>query len=116
MNNQYHIYWTKTAQRDLVKIIKYIQADHPKTASNIFEKIKEKTQELELFGERGRIIPELQIQGIMQYRELIIPPWRIMYRISMNTVYVLSVLDSRRNVEDILLERLISINNENPLP
>jgi len=116
MTNQYQIYWTKTAQSDLVKIIKYIQADSPNTATKIFENIKEKTQELALFAERGRIIPELQTQGIVQYRELIIPPWRIMYRISTNTIYVLSVLDSRRNVEDLLLERLISINNEKPLP
>jgi len=116
MNTPYQIYWTKTAQRDLIKIIKYIQADSPKAAANIFEKIKDKTQELALFGERGRIVPELQFQGVVQYRELIVPPWRIMYRISMNMIYVLSVLDSRRNLEDILLERLISINHENPLP
>ncbi|MDO8957925.1 MAG: type II toxin-antitoxin system RelE/ParE family toxin, partial [Deltaproteobacteria bacterium] len=58
--------------------------------------------------ERGRIIPELREQGIAQYRELIIPPWRMIYRISEKTVHVLSVLDSRQNIEDILLKRLIS--------
>jgi len=55
-------------------------------------------------------------QGVGHYRELIIPPWRVIYRFSGDTVYVLSVLDSRRNLEDVLLERLIRINNENPLP
>jgi hypothetical protein len=38
---------------------------------------------------------------------LIVPPWRIIYRISEMKVYVLSVLDARQNVEDILLKRLI---------
>ena len=35
--------------------------------------------------------------------ELIVPPWRILYRIAVKQVYVLSVLDSRQNIEDILL-------------
>jgi toxin ParE1/3/4 len=59
------------------------------------------------FPDRGRIVPEVQDQGITLYRELIVPPWRIIYRISEKAVYVLSVLDSRQNVEDILLKRLI---------
>jgi len=32
-----------------------------------------------------------------------------MYRVSEKTVYVLSVLDSRQNVEDILLRRLTGL-------
>ena len=55
-----------------------------------------------------RIIPELQLQGILQYRELIIFPWRVIYRISEKNIYILSVLDSRQNVEDILFQRLIN--------
>jgi len=54
------------------------------------------------------MVPELQNQGITLYRELIIGPWRVMYRVSEDSVYVLSVLDSRQNVEDILLQRLIA--------
>lgn len=57
--------------------------------------------------DRGRIVPELHDQGINIYREISVPPWRIIYRISDSTVYVLSVIDSRRNVEDILLNRFI---------
>jgi toxin ParE1/3/4 len=45
----------------------------------------------------------------MQYRELIIVPWRIIYRVAENKIYVLSVLDSRQNVEDILLKRLTGL-------
>jgi hypothetical protein len=52
-------------------------------------------------------VPELEDQGILLYRELIIPSWRIIYRISEMKVCVLSVLDARQNVEDILLKKLI---------
>ena len=64
--------------------------------------------DLYLLPNRGRLVPELKDQGILQYRELIHPPWRIIYRISENKVYVLSVLDARRNIEDILLKRLLN--------
>lgn len=89
-------------------IIEYIADDNPANALRIFQQIKEKASSLYSFPERGRIIPELREQGISQYRELIIPPWRMIYRISEKTVHVLSVLDSRQNIEDILLKRLIS--------
>ena len=55
------------------------------------------------------IIPELQEHGVLQYRELVIPPWRAMYRIAGQSVLVLAVLDSRRNIEDILLGRLLNL-------
>jgi len=75
----------------------------------VFQKIKIKASSLYTIPERCHIVPELKDQGIMQYRELIVPPWRIMFRIAEMKVYVLSVLDSRRNIEDILLKRLVNI-------
>jgi plasmid stabilization system protein ParE len=94
-----------------VGIVEYIAADSPSNAFEIFKEIKQKATSLYTFPDRGRIVPELKDQGISLYRELIVPPWRIIYRMSEKNVYVLSVLDSRRNVEDILLKRLISLKS-----
>jgi len=110
MKKEYEIIWSETSEKDLITIIEYIAQDDSSVAYEKFKEIKEKTSGLHCFPNRGRIVPELQQQGIIQYRELIISPWRIIYRISENSVYVLSVLDSRQNVEDILLKRLISSN------
>jgi hypothetical protein len=52
-------------------------------------------------------VPELHQEGISVYRELVIAPWRLMYRIADGEVLVLSFIDSRRNVEDILLQRFL---------
>ncbi|HPJ41757.1 MAG TPA: type II toxin-antitoxin system RelE/ParE family toxin [Spirochaetota bacterium] len=41
------------------------------------------------------------------YRELIVVPWRIIYRIEEQKVYILAVIDSRRNFEDIILKRIM---------
>ena len=107
MNERYPVYWSKTAESDLLAIIRFIRDTSPQAAAKVFANIKDKTSDLVLFPERGRIVPELLAQGIGHYRELIISPWRVIYRFSGAAVYVLAVLDSRRNVEDVLLERLI---------
>ena len=107
MNQTYEIIWAVVAENDLKEIIKYIATDSPANALKILKRIKQKASSLYTLPERGRIVPDLQDQDILLYRELIIPPWRIIYRISEMKVYVLSVLDARQNVEDILLKRLI---------
>ena len=106
MNKKYEVIWSNVAENDLKRIIEYITDDSPTIALKILKNIKQKVSSLYDFPERGRIVPELRDQGILQYREIIISPWRILYRISETNVYVLSVLDSRRNIEDILLQRL----------
>ncbi|OGQ03911.1 MAG: plasmid stabilization protein [Deltaproteobacteria bacterium RBG_19FT_COMBO_46_12] len=108
MKKIYDVIWSETSEKDLMGIIEYIAGDSPSNAFEIFKKIKQKSSNLYTFPDKGRIVPELQDQGIILYRKLIVPPWRIIYRISEKAVYVLSVLDSRQNVEDILLKRLIS--------
>ncbi len=110
MTFRYEVIWGSSAESDLKRIIEYIAEDNPSDALKIFKTIKQKTSGLFTFPERGRIVPELRDHGILQYRELIVPPWRILYRISEKQVYVLSVLDSRQNIEDILLNRLIRSN------
>ena len=105
MNKKYDIVWSNIAENDLKNIVEYIAEDSPPNALKIFNRIKQKASSLYTFPERGRIVPELREQGILQYRELVISPWRIQYRISEKSVLVLSVLDSRRNIEDILLKR-----------
>jgi plasmid stabilization system protein ParE len=107
MNRSYEIAWARVAENDLKEIIDYIAIDSPANALKIFQKIKKKASSLYTMPERCCIVPELKDQGILQYRELIVPPWRIIFRIAEIKIYVLSVLDSRQNIEDVLLKRLI---------
>ena len=107
MNKKDKVEWAAIAEDDLKQIINYIAIDSPVNALRILAKIKKKATSLYTLPQRGRIIPELQGQGINNYRELIVDNWRIVYRVADVIVYVLSVIDSRQNVEDILLNRLI---------
>ena len=109
MEKKYEVIWAHVAEKDLIEIIEYIANDNPSQALEILKKIKGKAYSLYHTPKRGRIVPELQEQGILQYREFVIPPWRVIYRISEKHIYVLSVLDSRQNAEDILFKRFINL-------
>ncbi len=108
MTNRYKVIWSDTAELDLERIIEYIAIDSPSNALKVLTKIKKKSSTLYRYPERGRIVLELQEFNILQYREVTIEPWRVIYKIAGKNVFVVSVIDSRRNVEDILLDRLVN--------
>ena len=114
MTQSFTVHWSKIARKDLFLIIEYISLNNPAAAKRALQKIQEKAQQLSVYPERCRIVPELQRQGISDYRELISDHWRVIFKTNGNQVLVLSVIDSRRNLEDILLQRLLEINYENP--
>jgi toxin ParE1/3/4 len=109
MKQTYEVMWAENAQNDLRRIISYIAEDSMSRALQILRKITKSASRLHQTPMRGRVIPELQAQGVLQYRELIVSPWRIIYRISEHMVFVVSVLDSRQNIEDILFNRLLAM-------
>ena len=104
---EHNVEWSKEASEDLEQIIDYIALDSIDSAIKIFAKIKSRSEALVYFPQRGRVVPELKIFGILKYRELTISPWRIIYVIYRDEVNVLSVIDSRRDVKEILLERFL---------
>jgi len=107
MTESFEILWALVAERDLLGVIDFIADDDPGTALEILHKIEAGTSILDHSPSRGRIVPELLRHGISRYRETVIKPWRVIYRIEAKTVCVLSVIDGRRHVEDILLARLL---------
>lgn len=102
---KYKVLWTATARIDLEEIIEYIADDSLPSALKKYEKIKIAAQKLNNYPEQGRIIPELLKQNITKYREIIISPWRLMYKRENKIIYIMALIDGRRNIEDILLKR-----------
>jgi len=105
--NKYSVLWTKTAEQDLGNIIDYIAQDSLDRSLEILHTIRTYASALTSMPERGRIVPELKVHGISTYRELVISPWRMIYRTDGKNVIILTVIDGRRNLEDILLDRLL---------
>lgn len=105
MPRRYDVRWARTAEQDLEAIVDYIARDSASAALLILGKLRDAAATLSSTPHRGRVVPELQAQGITAYHELIVPPWRLIYRVGEREVYVLALFDSRRNLEDVLLER-----------
>ena len=57
--------------------------------------------------ERGAYPKELVLLGIREYREVFFKPYRIIYRILDKNVYVLLIVDGRRDMQLLLQRRLL---------
>lgn len=102
----YQVLWSDTAQQDLTEIVEYIAQDSVDDALLILHKLEANAALLVALPSRGRVVPELLHTGISQYRELISAPWRIVYKVTNNQVFIMAVLDSRRDLQTVLLNRL----------
>ncbi len=107
MEKSYRLLWTESAEEDLLNIIAHIKADSPKQAKIVFAKIRKHAASSNFFPLKGRVVPELQQEGITLYREVVVAPWRIIYKVGSDTVYIMAIIDSRQNMEDILLQKLL---------
>ena len=104
---RYAVEWAVTARDDLDEIIGYILARDPIDALKVLDKIESKAAALDRMPQRGRIVPELKFHGVTTFLEILVPPWRLIYRIDGKSVWVVSVVDGRRQLEDLLLERFL---------
>lgn len=99
---------TPRAKIDLIEIFEYIlNVDGIEQASSIHIFLEEKMNSLSTFPERGKYCPEFFQTDECQYRELDAYPWRIFYKRIDHTVVIVSVLDGRRDLGELLKERLL---------
>ena len=94
------------AQDDLNEIIEYYYSYSQNYVETTISEFEENVMSLQQHPKSGRIIPELERQGITQYRELIQGYYRIIYKISKDKIILLTVIDGRRNFEEIIIEKL----------
>jgi toxin ParE1/3/4 len=107
MPNTHKVIISKYAEEDIKEIINYYLTIDSAFAESLLSSFEARILELRAFPDRGRIVPELEKQGITNYRELIEGNYRIVYRVSPENVAILSMIDSRRNLEDLLLIKLM---------
>ena len=101
--------WSESAALDLKSIVLFIAQNSMQNAREAFAKIKKECLLLEKFPDLGKIPAELEDLQIGGYRELTINPWRVFYRKQAEQIVVLAVVDSRRDLEDALWNRLMRI-------
>jgi plasmid stabilization system protein ParE len=112
MPKKYFVKWAEPAREDINEIIDYISLTNPTYAVKILDKIEDHVKQLDMLPGKYRIVPELERYGYLLYREIIVDYWRIIYKIENDFVYIMLVIDSRRNLEDIILKKIISRDSE----
>ena len=94
------------ALQDFTSTIEYINArDGVDAAGAVGDLIENAVRSLDELSERGRVVPELERRGISTYRELIAQPYRIVYHLVGREVWILAIVDGRRDLEELLYER-----------
>lgn len=105
---EYSVHVISDADEDIFSIYRYIVSnDSAARAEDVLNNIEESCFSLKEFPERGHIPPELERIGIKAYREIHYKPYRIIYQVVKNNVYIHCVIDGRRDMMDILQERLL---------
>ena len=89
------IIWTAPAVEDLRQIHEFISKDSKQYAAIVIRSVRGSAERLRKFPESGRLVPELPGS---RYRELIVSPYRIVYRYAeeQNRVLVLAVIHGSR--------------------
>ena len=96
------------SQKDLYEIYDYIRrSGFSSNARKLFLRLEQACMNLADNLERGHIPPELERIGIYEYREIHVKVYRIIYQVIDNGVFVHCILDSRRDLQELLEHRIL---------
>jgi toxin ParE1/3/4 len=77
--------------------VRVIAQDRPDAAAAWLERLHEAAASLRRMAKRGRVVLDL---GSAEFRELVVPPYRLIYRVDRARVRIVSVRHVRRRPLD----------------
>ncbi|MDR0376469.1 MAG: type II toxin-antitoxin system RelE/ParE family toxin [Spirochaetaceae bacterium] len=105
---KYKINWSKDAGEEFIEIISWYKYNAGKNiAQKIYTKINSQIKKLKKTPGIGRPAQILKDIGVNGYRQLIQDNWIVYYRIEGQTINIVSIIDGRRNLEEILYKKII---------
>ena len=105
---RYAVLLTKGAEQDLESLYDYIaEFDSPANADYVLDRLTKCAESLSTFPERGSYPRELLALGIKDYRQAFFKPYRVIYRIVGQVVYITLIADGRRDMQSLLARRLL---------
>ena len=88
--------WTEHAVEQLDDAMAFIAVDRPGVALEWLELLLGEAERLADFPDSGRVVPEASREDI---REVIVSPYRLVYRRDSDAVFVTMVLHERQHIE-----------------
>lgn len=108
MAQRFDVELTRGAEDDLEAIYDYLAEQRSaEDAEALLDTFLEKIATLERFPSRGAIPKELEALGIREFRQLLLAPCRLIYRVAGGTVFILLIADGRRDMQALLERRLL---------
>ena len=105
---RHRVLLTAAAARDIADIHAYVAThDGDRRASQLLDRIEAVLSKLAELPLRGNHPKELAALGIHDFRETRFKPYRVIYRVIEDSVYVLLVVDGRRELQSLLARRLL---------
>jgi plasmid stabilization system protein ParE len=96
-----HLIWSAPALADLEAIADYIALDNPTAACRLVQRVFESVERLECFPSSGKRPPEMPHSP---YREIVVTPCRVFYRVEEETVFLLHIMRAERLFRKWLIE------------
>ena len=96
-----HLIWTEPALADLEGIADYIALDNLDAASRLVQQVFASVERLERHPCSGKRPAELSRSP---YREVVVAPCRVFYRVDGNAVFLLHVMRAERLLQKLLIE------------
>ena len=104
----YEVFLTDYAATDLEELYDYLNTHTVDgRADYVLGKMEQAFQTLDSDPNRGTFPKELLALGIHDFREIYFKPYRILYRVLENRVYVMVISDGRRDMQALLQKRLL---------
>jgi toxin ParE1/3/4 len=108
MAERHRVVWTERAVRDVEGALDWVEGERgTDAAAALLDELERAIASLRSMPSRCRVVVELREHGITTYRELLCDPYRIVFRTRSRDVILLGVLDRRRDLEELLLERAL---------
>lgn len=99
---------TEGAEQDLESIYDCIaEFDCKANADCVLDRLLDIVESLTAFPERGAYPKELVALGIRDYRQTAFKPYRVIYRVMGQKVYIYVIADGRRDMQSLLARRLL---------
>lgn len=96
------------AERDLIDLHRYIAThDSAEKAAYVLDQLESLCANLAALPLRGHFPPELDRIGVTNYREVHFKPYRVIYEVIGQDVFIHGVLDGRRDMQSLLERRLL---------
>lgn len=91
------VWWSPQSLRDLENIRAYIAKDSPAYADLVLRRLVAAVERLSNFPESGRMVPD---RSSPEIREIIVKPYRIVYRVRLGTVEIVTIFRAARLFPD----------------